>query len=271
MIQFDQVHKTFPGGVHAVKGVSLQIERGQCCVLLGASGAGKSTLLRMVNGLTEPTSGKVSVAGQLVNRRSMHSIRRKVGMVHQRFNLSPRLSVLDNVLCGALHGVGTVHSLLRLFPVALKRKAYELIAQVGLDDSQLDRRASDLSGGQQQRVAIARAFMPDPILILADEPVASLDPSTSRMVLDLLRTTCQRHGTTILCTLHQVDLARIFADRIVAMAHGQVIFDGTGDSLTNEVEQSIYGGTAKQETKNKSETTADVVTPKLSQLAVTCD
>jgi len=271
MIQFDQVHKTFPGGVHAVKGVSLQVKRGECCVLLGTSGAGKSTLLRMVNGLTEPTSGTVSVAGQVVDRRSMLSIRRQVGTVHQRFNLSPRLSVLDNVLCGALCRVGTVRSLLRLFPLALKRKACELLAQVGLDESQLDRRAADLSGGQQQRVAIARAFMSDPILILADEPVASLDPSTSRRVLDLLRTTCQHHGTTILCTLHQVDLARTFADRIVAMAHGQVIFDGTGESLTDEVEQSIYAAAAKQETKSTSEATADAVMRRPSPLEVTCD
>ncbi len=240
MIQFDQVCKTFDGGVHAVDHVTLQIPRGECCVLLGASGAGKSTLLRMVNGLVEPTSGRVTVDGRLVDRRSIAAIRRRMGMVHQRFNLSPRLSVLDNVLCGSLPVVGPVRSMLGWYPPPLKRKACELLAQVGLDEAHLYRRAADLSGGQQQRVAIARAFMLDPVLILADEPVASLDPTTSRKVLDLLRVACRQRGTTILCSLHQVELARDFGDRIVAMSCGKVTVDGPAQSFTSEQEHRLY-------------------------------
>ncbi len=240
MIRFEQVRKSYPKGVHAVDGVTLQVERGECCVLLGASGAGKTTLLRMVNGLVEPSAGRVLVDGEPVRWRSIKQIRRRIGMVHQRFNLSPRLTVLNNVLCGALPVVGTLRSLVGWFPQPLRRKACGLLAQVGLDESHLYRRAADLSGGQQQRVAIARAFMLDPLIMLADEPVASLDPTTSRMVLALLKDTCRQHGTTILCSLHQVDLAREFGDRIVAMAGGKVIHDGTPDSLTTQLEREIY-------------------------------
>ena len=240
MIRFEHIRKSYGDGVHAVDGVSLQVSRGECCVLLGASGAGKTTLLRMVNGLVRPTSGRITVNDQVVDRHSLPALRRRIGMVHQKFNLSPRLSVLDNILCGALPVVGTVRSLVRWFPRDLKLKACELLAQVGLDESHLYRRAADLSGGQQQRVAIARAFMLDPLIILADEPVASLDPTTSRMVLDLLKATCRKHGTTVLCSLHQVDLARDFGDRIVAMAQGKAILDGTPQQLTADLEKSIY-------------------------------
>lgn len=245
MLKLENISKTFQsrqGKVHAVKDVSLEVKPGEFCVLLGPSGAGKSTILRMINGMTEPSHGVVRVGGEQMLRKNRRDIQSRIGTIHQQFFLVPRLSVLDNVLSGTLPRVGLMRSLLKLFPQLDRRRACELLHQVELEESQLYQKAGKLSGGQQQRVAIARAFIRKPELVLADEPVASLDPSISRGILRLLFRASRETGATVLCSLHQVDLACEFADRIVAMRKGELVFDGQPEGLTKEILANIYDG-----------------------------
>lgn len=239
-IRFENLGKTWPDGTRALHDISLEVPSGQFCVLLGHSGAGKSTLLRCVNGLDVPTSGKVVVDGRPVQSASLRALRRRIGMVHQHFGLVPRASGAANVLAGAAADLPLWRVLGGFYPARLKRSACELMAAVGLEEAHLHRRAEKLSGGQQQRLGIARAFILDPAIILADEPVASLDPSISRDVLALLRRQAEERGSTVLCSLHQVDLARAFADRIVALHKGRVIFDGPPSALDATAISAIY-------------------------------
>jgi len=232
--------KRYADGTVALGGVTLEVPRGQFCVILGSSGAGKSTLLRAANGLVTLTSGTIEVDGTLVAPRSLGLVRSKVAMVHQQFGLVGRGTVLDNVLGGALSKISTIRALFGIFPERYRRKACSLLDDLGLDETQLYRRASQLSGGQQQRVAIARAFILDPAVVLADEPVASLDVEMSRTILRLLRDTSARRGATVLCSLHQVGLAKEFADRIVAMRAGKVIADGSPSELDDAALERVY-------------------------------
>jgi phosphonate transport system ATP-binding protein len=241
MLRFDSVGMHYPDGTVALKTVSLDIPPGQFCVVLGASGAGKSTLLRMANGLVRPSSGQVHVGGERVAPGSLATIRPCIGMIHQQFNLVLRASVATNVLSGALPELPLWRALAGLFPEATRRRACELLESVGLQEHHLQRRASELSGGQQQRVGIARAFMLAPPLVLADEPVASLDPQASREVLDLLRQQAAERRTTVLCSLHQVALAREFADRIVALRGGVLVFDGPPQDFDAAAAEALYG------------------------------
>ncbi|MDX1934953.1 MAG: phosphonate ABC transporter ATP-binding protein [Capsulimonadales bacterium] len=243
LVRFSQVTKRYESNgtvTLATDRVDLDVPAGQFCVLLGASGAGKSTLLKMVNGLVTPTEGTIRFQETEVNARTLRKIQPQVGMVHQSFHLVPRLSVIENVLSGSLARVGALRALLNQFPETYQRKACQLLARVGLSEHHLYRRARDLSGGQQQRVAIARAFILDPPLILADEPVASLDPATSRDVLNLLRDAARERNTTVVCSLHQVEFARMFADRIVGMRAGRIVFDGTPEEFDSEAEDMVY-------------------------------
>ena len=243
MIEFHAVERRFPGGTLALAGVSFAIPRGQFCVVLGASGAGKSTLLRCLNGLAVPTAGKVVVDSTPVTRKSLRMLRPRIGMIHQSFALVERASVAQNVVAGALPRIATVPALLGLIPRGYQRKACQLLAEVGLGEEHLTRRASALSGGQQQRVGIARAFMLDPDILLADEPVASLDPTISRDILALIKDEAESRGATVLCSLHQLDLAQAFADRILALKAGRIIFDGPPGALTRDITNEIYGST----------------------------
>ncbi len=240
MINFNSISKSYPDGTVALSNVSFEVPKGQFCVLLGHSGAGKSTILRLVNGLVAPTQGEVTVDGAKLTPRSLRDIRRKVSMIHQEFNLSGRSSVATNVMSGALADVSFFMALIGWFPTAIRRKCCELVELVGLREEHLKRRASALSGGQQQRVGIARSLMLDPLVILADEPIASLDPSASREVLAHLRSIAIDRGCTILCCLHQVDLAREFADRIVGIEGGKVVFDLVPDEVDNTTLGLIY-------------------------------
>lgn len=240
LVHFASASKRFEEGTLAVDAVDLDIPTGQFCVLLGASGAGKSTLLRMLNGLVAPTAGKVVFDGVEVRRASLKQIQPRIGMIHQQFNLVPRATVLDNVLAGALPRISTAQALLHLFPNAYQRRACTLLEQVGLQEKHLYRRAMNLSGGQQQRVAIARAFLLEPALVLADEPVASLDPATSRTILGLLRDASRQSRTTVMCSLHQVELALDYADRIVGMRGGRVIFDGSPAAFDAHWQHELY-------------------------------
>ncbi|MDR7152878.1 phosphonate transport system ATP-binding protein [Hydrogenophaga palleronii] len=241
MLSFKNIAKQFADGTRALHQVSLEIPRGQFCVVLGPSGAGKSTLLRMVNGLALTSEGSVAVDGVEVTPANLYALRPRIGMIHQQFNLVERSTVLANVLAGALPTVPLWRAVFNAYPLEVRRKAARLLHEVGLDQGQLSRRITEMSGGQQQRVGIARAFMLDPTVVLADEPVASLDPKTSRDILDLLKQSSRLHASTVLCTLHQVDLAREFADRIVALRAGEVVFDGAPQALDDTTLRHVFG------------------------------
>lgn len=239
-IRFDAVSKIWPDGTRALDDVSFTVPAGQFCVLLGHSGAGKSTLLRCVNGLETSTGGAVQVGGQPVGPASLRALRRRIAMVHQHFALVPRASGAANVMAGAVASLPLWRVLTGLYPTPLKHRVCELLQAVGLEEAHLVRRAERLSGGQQQRLGLARAFMLDPAIILADEPVASLDPAISHDVLSLLRSQARGRGTTVLCSLHQLDLARAFADRVVALHSGRIIFDGPPETLKGSDISNIY-------------------------------
>lgn len=248
MIRFESITKTWPDGTKALSEVTLDIPRGQFCVILGPSGAGKSTLLRAANGLMKPSTGGVVIDGTPLTAASEKQLRQRVAMIHQHFNLTTRMSVAGNVLSGLLPVVSTVRALSGWFKPEQRHKACALLDRVGLSPAHLKRRAGDLSGGQQQRVGIARAFMLDPEVVLADEPVASLDPKISRDILTLIRDAARERNTTVLCSLHQVDLAREFGDRIVGMRNGRIVFDGTPAEFTDERVQGLYHGAHWEDT-----------------------
>lgn len=242
MIRFESLSKSWPDGTRALADVTLTVPRGQFCVILGPSGAGKSTLLRAVNGLTAPCSGTVAIGGTVLSARTERQLRQRVAMIHQHFNLTGRMSVAANVLAGLLPVVPTVRALLGWFRPEQRAKACALLQRVGLAPLHLHRRAQELSGGQQQRVGIARAFMLDPEVVLADEPVASLDPKIARDILTLIHDAAREHQSTVLCSLHQIDLAREFADRIIGMRDGCIVFDGVPAELTDERIRELYRG-----------------------------
>lgn len=242
MLKFENVSKSFPDGTQAVRTVNLYIPPGQFCVVIGPSGAGKSTLLRMVNGLTPLSNGRIQLNGLILTRKTIRHARRNIAMIHQHFNLAPRLSVAANVLSGALPDVSTLSAIFTIFPLELRRKCCDLLYRVGLSEEHLHRKVSDLSGGQQQRVGIARALILDPTIILADEPVASLDPKISWDIMSLIHSVAKERNATVLCSLHQVELARKFADRIIALHNGEVVFDGEPAFLTDDLLNTIYHG-----------------------------
>jgi phosphonate transport system ATP-binding protein len=221
--------------------------------VIGRSGSGKSTLLRCINRLVEPTSGEITMPRSVfdpqangatidvlkLGRRETRLLRRKVGMIFQQFNIVKRLTVIENVLSGALGYHSSLKSCLRLFSREERRRALVNLKRVGLLDHAY-KRADALSGGEQQRVAIARTLMQSPAVILADEPVSSLDPRLSRVVLDILKRVCREDGITALVSLHTLDLTREYADRIVALKHGQIFFDGGAKDLTDDVAEKVY-------------------------------
>lgn len=239
-IRTDAVEVTYGNRTKALQPTTLAIEKGAFVVLLGASGAGKSTLLRTLNGLVPPTAGKVIAqgVGELASRADLARHRRQTGMIFQQHHLIGRLSVLRNVLMGRL---GYHRGWATLAPWSRREKelALSAIERVGLLDHAL-RRADQLSGGQQQRVGVARALAQQPRLLLADEPVASLDPATAEHLLHLMRDICKSDGLTAVVSLHQVDFARRFADRIVGLKAGAVVFDGAPAQLTAEQAAALY-------------------------------
>ena len=239
VLELKNISKTYAGGVEALRDVSIGVPAGQFLVILGPSGAGKSTLMRCINRLVEPSEGSVYFEGTDTANRNPRAIRRQFGMVFQQFNLVKRLSVLTNVLTGRLGFRSVARSLFYSFPESDKRIAVECLARVNMEQKAFQR-ADTLSGGEQQRVAIARALAQQPKVILADEPVASLDPKIARQVLGYLRQVSKELGITVLCNLHQVDYAREFAERIVGMSRGTVVFDGPAGGLTDQVLQKIY-------------------------------
>jgi phosphonate transport system ATP-binding protein len=231
------------GAKVAVDGVSLDVPAGQMLGIIGRSGAGKSTLLRMVNRLLEPSAGVIrygSVDVTALRGRALRDWRASCAMIFQQFNLIPRLDVLTNVLVGRLNKRSTLASLLGLFTAAERAEALAVLERFDLLETAL-MRAGQVSGGQQQRVAICRALMQRPRIILADEPIASLDPRNAQVVMDALRRINREDGLTVLCNLHHLDTARAYCDRIVAMQAGRFVFDGTPAELTPQKVREVYG------------------------------
>jgi phosphonate transport system ATP-binding protein len=242
MLELRELTRRF-GANAAVDGIGLQIPAGQMVGVIGRSGAGKSTLLRMINRLVEPTSGTIRFGATEVTAlrgRALRDWRGACGMIFQQFNLVPRLDVLSNVLVGRLNHRPTLSSLAGRFTEAERAMAVQVLERFGLADAALQR-AGTLSGGQQQRVAICRALMQEPRLLLADEPIASLDPHNARVVMDALRAVNVEDGLTVLCNLHHLDTARAYCDRIVALRAGRLVFDGPPRALTASRVMEVYG------------------------------
>jgi len=242
MFELKNVTRRF-GNKLAVDSVTLDIPQGQMVGIIGRSGAGKSTLLRMINRLQEPTSGSIRFGGVEVSSLRGEALRnwqRDCAMIFQQFNLVPRLDVLTNVMLGRLNHRPTMLSLLNIFSREERIHAIAALERLGIEQTALQL-AGTLSGGQQQRVAIARALMQRPKMVLADEPIASLDPLNAKIVMDALRDINEREGITVITNLHTLDTARSYCERIVGMAGGRVVFDGKPADLTAEAVKEIYG------------------------------
>ena len=254
MIEITGLKKSF-GAMDALRSVNLSIPAGQMVGIIGRSGAGKSTLLRIINRLADPTAGQVTWNGERVSALAGKDLlrwRARCAMIFQQFNLVPRLDVITNVLLGRIARHGTLSSLFKRFSES--ERAMAVLALERLDCASLAlQRAETLSGGQQQRVAIARALLQEPEIVLADEPIASLDPRSAILVMDALRKINREDGITVLCNLHTLDTARVYCDRIVGIAGGEVVFDGAPADLCQETVRRIYGVPAA-ETSGFSET-----------------
>ena len=247
MIKFDNVSVTYPGGVEALKDLNLEIKDGDFIIIVGLSGAGKSTLLRTVNNLVKPSKGSVYLENKNVTsakKRELKQIRSQIGMIFQTFNLVNRSTVLKNVLTGRLSNISTFRSILGLWPKEQKQMAFEALNQVEILEKAYVR-ASNLSGGQQQRVGIARALSQKPNVMLADEPVASLDPITSRVVMSYLKKINTELGITTIVNLHFLDLAKEFGDRLIGLRDGKLVFDGNVNDVSDEDFENIYGRSIK--------------------------
>jgi phosphonate transport system ATP-binding protein len=243
ILRVQRLTKVYPGGHRALSDVSFDVAPGEFVIIIGLSGSGKSTLLRCINRLIEPTSGKIFFAGCDVTAAApaeLRAIRRKIGMIFQQFNLVRRASVLTNVLTGRLGYLPPAWSLPGYFPAGLTARAHASLRRVGIAEKAYGR-ADALSGGQQQRVGIARALMQEPQMILADEPVASLDPATSHSVLRYVEELNRKDGITVLCCLHFLSLARRYGTRIIALKAGEVVFDGRPHEIDDARFRSIYG------------------------------
>lgn len=248
MLKVQNLTKIYDGGVQALTDVSFEVPDGQFLAVIGLSGSGKSTLLRCINRLVEPNDGKIfwnDVDITAATEDDMRFIRRKIGMVFQHFNLVSRSSVLTNVLAGRLGYVNPFWSLINKFPKSDLDKAMHELGRVSIADK-ANIRADELSGGQQQRVGIARAMMQDPEMILADEPVASLDPVLAHSIMTYLEQINKEEGVTVLCSLHFLDLVHRYADRVIALNEGKLVFDGLPQEIDDQKFKDIYGRDAER-------------------------
>lgn len=250
MIELKDVTKIYENGTVGLKDINLTINKGEFVVIVGLSGAGKSTLLRSINRLHDITKGDILIDGESITKakgKELRMIRRNIGMIFQSFNLVKRSSVLRNVLTGRVAYYPTWKTTFNLFTKEDKQKAYEALQQVDLAEK-VYARADELSGGQQQRVAIARVLMQNPKIILADEPTASLDPQTSKKVMEDLKMLNKKYGMTVVANLHSVELAREFGERVIGIRAGQVVYDGKMKDTPESVFTDIYnGGTGDEE------------------------
>jgi phosphonate transport system ATP-binding protein len=251
MLEIKNLTKVYDDGTVALRNVSFEVPDGEFMIIIGLSGSGKSTLLRCINRLIEPTEGEIIWNGQHVETaegEELRLVRRHFGMVFQQFNLVRRSSVMTNVLSGRLGYVNPWASVLGRFPREERERAVRALERVGIAD-QANKRASELSGGQQQRVGIARALMQEPQIILADEPVASLDPVLAHSILSHLETLNQEDGITILCSLHYLDLVQRYATRVIGLRDGEIVYRGTRQQIrrmTDDEFKEIYGAEAER-------------------------
>jgi phosphonate transport system ATP-binding protein len=242
MLTIQGLGKSF-NGKPALRDVSLQVQPGSFVGVIGRSGAGKSTLLRCINRLVDPSEGRVLFGETDVTSlkgKALRDWRASCGMIFQQFNLAGRLDVLTNVMIGRINSLQSMATLLDMWPHEEKLRAIRALAELDLADF-ASQRAESLSGGQQQRVAIARTLVQNPKIILADEPVASLDPRNSQAVMDALKNLNTQSGMTVLCNLHSLELARSYCTRLIGMQAGRVVFDGAPEALTDDVVQNLYG------------------------------
>ena len=246
LLRFDDVSKVYKGATPGLSHVSFAMDAGEFVAVIGPSGAGKSTLLRSVNRLQDITSGRILIRGEDISRasgRRLRAMRAGIGMIFQNYNLVYRLSAIQNVLHGRLGHMPAWKGALGLFSEEDKEKAAALLEEIQMGDF-LNARASDLSGGQKQRVGIARAFMQEPELLLCDEPIASLDPSSAKIIMEMLRAMIRRRHMGCITILHQIEAARTYADRIIGLRRGQIVFDGPPEALTDAAVEAIYGAPA---------------------------
>lgn len=251
MLRVVNLSKTYENGTVALKNVSFEVEEGEFLAVIGLSGSGKSTLLRCINRLIDPTGGEIWLDDLNITAaqgRELRQIRRRIGMIFQQFNLVKRSSVLTNVLTGRLGYTPPIWSLANRFSKDDRRKALAALERVGIPDK-ANNRADELSGGQQQRVGIARALMQDPQLILADEPVASLDPVLAHSIMGYLEELNREDGRTVICSLHHLDLVQRYADRVIGLRDGEIVYQGTREQirqLTDDEFADIYGEEAER-------------------------
>lgn len=265
MLEIKHLTKDFGGGVVAVNDVSFTVATPQMIGIIGRSGAGKSTLLRVLNRLTDATSGVVSHNGESVlSLRGRHKLawQRRCAMIFQQFNLVPRLDVLTNVILGRLNQQSALRSSLKFFSAQERADALLLLDRFGVAQTALQR-AETLSGGQQQRVAICRAMMQGPELLLADEPIASLDPLNARLVMEALRKIHEEEKITVISNLHTLDTARNYCDRVIGMRAGQIVFDDVADRLSDQVAREIYGAEADEAFEGSITSTSLGATPSM--------
>ncbi|MBT2291368.1 phosphonate ABC transporter ATP-binding protein [Paenibacillus albidus] len=249
LLQVEGLSKVYPDGTKALDNLSLHINPGEFVVVIGPSGAGKSTLLRSLNRLVEPSQGHIRFKGKEttgITGKKLRELRRHMGMIFQGYNLVNRVSVLTNVLHGRLGYMSALKGALGLFSKPDTEAAKSMLQRVGLFE-QMYKRADELSGGQQQRVGIARALCQKPDLILADEPIASLDPASSETIMHYLYTICKEEGIACLCNLHQVEIAKKYATRIIGIHKGGIVFNGSPEDLTDEMTQLIYNQASAHE------------------------
>lgn len=249
MIEFNRVGKTYPNGFVALKDINLNIQQGEFVAIIGLSGAGKSTLLRTINRMHDITEGSLTVDGTEVmglKGKELRRFRRNIGMIFQSFNLVTRTRVINNVLMSKVPELPFLKALFGIYPKEDKIKALEALDQVGILDKAFVR-ADQLSGGQQQRVALARTLAQNPRIILADEPVASLDPVTAKVVMEDFLKFNKEMNITILLNIHHVDLALQYASRVIGIRAGRVVYDGPADQVTQEILDGIYEGKGQQE------------------------
>lgn len=255
MIELKNVSKIYKNGVHALDHVNLTIQDAEFVAIIGLSGAGKSTLLRSINRLNEITDGEILIDGKSItkaNKKELKTIRTQIGLISQSFNLVKRNTVQKNVLSGKLGTYGTLKSTLGLFSNKDYQLCNEVLAKVGLENK-LHSRCDELSGGQQQRVSIARTLFQEATIILADEPVASLDPVTSKKILSDLKDINEQLGITVIVNIHSVELAKAFATKIIALQDGKLVFEGTPEELTDEKLNYIYKGISNLEEEVQDE------------------
>ncbi len=248
ILKVQNLHKVYDNGTHALKGVSFEVQQGEFLVIIGLSGSGKSTLLRSINRLIEPTSGTVEFLGKDITHikgEQLRNVKANIGMVFQQFNLIKRRSVLTNVITGKLGSLGTFESLFEKFSDDVYKEAQRCLETVGISDK-AKIRADSLSGGQQQRVAIARSLMQNPKLLLADEPVASLDPATSNSVMQYFEKINKEMGTTVICNLHFLSLVRRYATRVIALKAGEIVYEGSPEAIDETWFKTIYGDEAEE-------------------------